>query len=128
VNLLLDTCTFLWLVSDPPKLSPTARETLISPSHRVFLSSVSCSEIAIKYVLGRLSLAAPPARFIPVQRDLHRVESLSLDEAAALHVSRLPALHRDPFDRLLVCQALVHGLTILTPDEAVSQYGAPTLW
>ena len=61
-------------------------------------------------------------------RDAHGIASLPIDEETALHLSRLPDLHRDPFDRLLVSQAIVHGLTIVTPDPLVAQYPARTLW
>jgi PIN domain nuclease of toxin-antitoxin system len=61
-------------------------------------------------------------------REAHGVTALSIDEESALHVSRLPALHRDPFDRILVSQAIVHGLTILTPDTLVTQYPGRTIW
>jgi len=92
------------------------------------LSAVSSWEIAVKFGLGRLSLPSPPSKFVPDQRRLRGVESLPLEEDAVLHVQRLPRLHNDPFDRMLVCQALVHGLVILTPDELITQYPARTLW
>ena len=63
-----------------------------------------------------------------MQREAHAIEPLPLDEESALHLSRLAPLHRDPFDRMLVCQAIVHGLTILTPDPLIAQYPARTVW
>lgn len=80
---------------------------------------VSSWEIAIKYVLGTLPLPEPPDRFIPRQRERLAVESLPLDEESALHLARLPQLHRDPFDRILVCQAIVGGMILVTPDALV---------
>jgi PIN domain nuclease of toxin-antitoxin system len=65
---------------------------------------------------------------VPTERARHRIDTLPIDEAAALHVHRLPALHRDPFDRMLVSQAIVGGMTIVTPDHAISQYPAPIAW
>ena len=128
MKLLLDTCTFLWIATDSPELSARARELFRSPDNEVFLSAGSAWEIAIKHSLGRLPLPDPPERFVPDMREAHAVSALPIDEEAALHLSRLPDLHRDPFDRLLVSQAIVHGLTILTPDPLVTQYPARTIW
>ena len=77
---------------------------------------------------GRLPLPAPPGVYIPGIRQASGVETLAISEEAALHVSRLPDLHSDPFDRMIVAQAIVHGMTILTPDDAVGQYAARVLW
>jgi PIN domain nuclease of toxin-antitoxin system len=128
MRLLIDTCTFLWMASDPDRLSPRARTLVVDTSNDVFLSSVSAWEIAVKYGLGHLQMREPPDRFVPVQREAHGVDALPLDEESVLQVLRLPALHRDPFDRMLVCQAIVHGLAILTPDPLVSQYPARVIW
>lgn len=128
MRLLLDTCTFLWLIGSPDDLSPVAREAIIDPSHDVWLSTASAWEIAVKWAQGRLALPGPPAQFVPVQRAAHGVESLDIDEESALRVARLPALHRDPFDRMLVSQAVVHGLTLVTPDPLIEQYAVRTLW
>jgi PIN domain nuclease of toxin-antitoxin system len=128
MKLLLDTCTFLWLISDAPALSSEARELFSSPENEAYLSTVSTWEIAIKHSLGRLPLPESPQRFIPVQREQHGIESLSLDEESTLQLLRLPLLHNDPFDRMLVCQAIVQGLTILTPDNLISQYPVRVTW
>lgn len=128
MKLLLDTCTFLWVIADAPQLSRRARVLFQSPENEVYLSAASAWEIAIKHTLGRLPLPDAPERFLPEMREAHGIETLPIDEESALHISRLPALHRDPFDRLLVSQAIVHGLTILSPDPLVTQYPARTLW
>jgi PIN domain nuclease of toxin-antitoxin system len=128
VRVLLDTATFLWAVSDAPEFSEEAREIFADPENDIFLSSVSAWEIAVKYVLGKLPLPQPPERFVPVQRKQHGIDPLYLDEEAALHLIRLPLLHRDPFDRMLVCQAVVHHLVILTPDDLINQYPVRTIW
>jgi PIN domain nuclease of toxin-antitoxin system len=128
VKLLLDTCTFLWAAADPDRLSRRARELFLSREHEVYLSAASAWEIAIKHATGRLPLEQPPDRFVIDQREASGVAPLPVDEESALHISRLPALHRDPFDRLLVAQAIVHGMTILTPDPLVTQYPARTAW
>lgn len=128
MKLLLDTCAFLWVVSDSPRLSRRTRDLFAASDNEVYLSAASAWEIAIKHALGRLRLPHPPDVFVRDAREAHAVLSLAIDEESALHLSRLPALHRDPFDRLLVSQAIVHGLTILTPDPLITQYPARTTW
>lgn len=128
MRFLLDTCTFLWVVSGAAELSVHARELYVDPDNEVYLSSVSVWEMAVKYMLGRLPLPEPPERFVPAQRKLHHIDALQLDEEAALHLTRLPPLHKDPFDRMLVCQAIIHHLVILTPDDLVNQYPVRTMW
>lgn len=128
VKLLLDTCTFLWLVGGSPELSDRARELFSDPDNEVYLSVVSSWEIAVKHATGRLPLPEPPERFVPAERRRHGIEPLDLDEESALHVTRLPVLHRDPFDRMLVCQAIVHGLVILGPDPSITQYPIRAAW
>ncbi|MEJ2079800.1 MAG: type II toxin-antitoxin system VapC family toxin [Acidobacteriota bacterium] len=128
MRLLLDTCTFLWIILGADALSKRARELHEDPSNEVYLSSVSAWEISVKFALGRLPLPEDPDRFIPEQRRLHGIDPLPLDETAALQLPRLPDLHRDPFDRMLVCQSIVEGLTLLTPDRAIIQYPVRTIW
>ena len=128
MRLLLDTCTFLWIVGGSGELSAPAREAFADPGNEAFLSAVSAWEIAVKHRLGRLPLPVPPVDFVPAQRDAHGIEPLAVDEEAALHVGKLPDLHRDPFDRMLVAQAIVGGLVLLTPDDHLRQYPARTLW
>ncbi|MDP1569944.1 MAG: type II toxin-antitoxin system VapC family toxin [Vicinamibacterales bacterium] len=128
MKVLLDTCTFLWIVAGSPRVPVRVRDIFQDPATEVFLSAASAWEIALKHQGGRLPLPAPPDRFVSAQRDAHGLTSLPIDEASALHVTRLPPIHRDPFDRMLVAQAIVHGLTILTPDPLVTQYPARTAW
>jgi len=128
VKLLLDTCTFLWVLLDAPQLSDDARRLFRDPGNEVLLSSVSAWEIAVKYTLGRLPLPEPPERYVPRQRDAHGIASLPLDEDAALHVARLPNLHSDPFDRMLICQAMLNGLTLVTPDRDIARYPVRIAW
>jgi PIN domain nuclease of toxin-antitoxin system len=128
VRLLLDTCTFLWAIEGGKDLSAAARDALIDPANDVFLSSVSAWEIAVKHALGRLPLPEPPDRYVPAQRSARGIAALALDEDAALQLVRLPSLHRDPFDRMLVCQALAGALTVVTPDEQIAKYPVRILW
>lgn len=128
MRLLLDTCTFLWLSGDSPRLSARARDEFARTENEVYLSAASAWEIAVKHRLGRLPLPAQPAEFVPTQRKAHGIEPLPVDEDAALHVAQLPDLHRDPFDRILVAQATLHGLVVMTPDDAIRQYAVRTIW
>ena len=128
MRVLLDTATFLWAASDAPEFTENAREIFADPENDIYLSSVSAWEIAVKYALGKLPLPEPPGRFVPLQGKQHGIDPLPLDEEAALHLSRLPLLHKDPFDRMLVCQAVVNHLVILTPDELIHQYPVRTIW
>ncbi len=128
MKVLLDTCAFLWIITDAPRLSKRARELFRAPDNEVYLSAASAWELAIKHAIGRLTLPETPDRFVRDMREAHGIAPLPIDEESALHVSRLPSLHRDPFDRMLVSQAIVHGLTILTPDPLVTQYPGRTMW
>ena len=128
MRILLDTCTFLWLALDDAALSSRAREAIVDPSNEVYLSPTSVWEIVIKQALGRLVLKQPPDRFVPEQRDLHRIESLPVSEYAALQLGKLPPLHRDPFDRMLAAQSVAEACTIATPDPLIRQYPVSTIW
>lgn len=128
MKLLLDTCTFLWVTLGDRALSRTARAAFSDPANEVYLSAISSWEIAVKHALGKLSLPEQPTVLVPKMRALHRVEPLALEEPATLAIAQLPDLHRDPFDRMLICQAIMGGLTLLTPDPLIRQYAVPTLW
>lgn len=128
MRLLLDTCTFLWLISDDDSLSQAARELFQNPQNKVFLSAVSVWEITVKYQLGKLPLPQHPRHYIPQQRKQHQIESLSLHEEAIQHLANLPDIHRDPFDRMLICQAVEEGMILLTPDPLIQQYPVKVIW
>lgn len=128
MRLLLDTCTFLWLAADDPQLTPVARASCRRPENEVFLSALSAWEIAIKQRLGRLSLPEAPTRYVSSRRQWLQIQPLAFDEASASHEVLLPPYHRDPFDRGLVSQAILNGLTIVTPDPNIARYPAPVLW
>ncbi|MHB8708027.1 MAG: type II toxin-antitoxin system VapC family toxin [Desulfuromonadales bacterium] len=128
MKLLLDTCAFLWLIGDSPELSASARRLFADPANEVFLSAASAWEIIVKHQLGKLPLPQPPQEFIPTWRSRHSIEPLPLDEAAVLQLARLPDYHRDPFDRILICQAIASSLVILTPDSLIGQYPVRVEW
>ena len=127
MRVLLDTCTFLWLAGGS-SLSDAAAAAIRNPSHEVYVSAVSAWEIVTKHAAGRLPLPEPPDRLIQTERRLRGLEALPFDEESALHGLKLPALHRDPFDRMLVAQAIAHGLAIVTPDQSIAQYPVRTIW
>jgi PIN domain nuclease of toxin-antitoxin system len=128
VRILLDTCTFLWVIREASKLSAEAVSLFRSPGNEVFLSAVSAWEITVKYQLGRLSLADPPHIYVPRERAKHGIEPLALEERAVLELRRLPPLHQDPFDRMLISQAIAENLVLLTPDEWIHQYPVSVRW
>lgn len=79
-------------------------------------------EVIVKYQLGKLALPQPPASYLPTQRRRHQISSLDIDEASVSQLSSLPDIHRDPFDRILICRAIEHGFVLLTVDEKIVKY------
>jgi PIN domain nuclease of toxin-antitoxin system len=128
MKLLLDTCTFLWIYADAKELSSTARELFLSPKNLVYLSSVSSWEILIKNKLGKLPLPENPIDFIRNGRLFHRIETIPLTEAATWRLNEIPDFHKDPFDRILICQTIEHKMTLLTPDPLIHQYPIKVVW
>lgn len=128
MNLLLDTHVFLWWVADARQLSKPARACIADGQNTLYWSAASSWEVAIKYALGRLKLSKPPDRFIPAELVKNRVESLPIVDAHALRAGLLPPHHEDPFDRMLVAQAQVEGMVLLTNDPLLSRYEASIEW
>ena len=128
MNCLLDTCTFLWLTDHVENLSTVAREVLENPANTLILSQVSSIEIQIKYQRGRLSLGVPPAAFIREAIRRFDLEYLSLSDEHIWSLGKLPAPHRDPFDRLIIAQALHEGMSIVTPDPQIHAYPIRVHW
>ena len=128
MKILLDTCTFLWIATDAPALSQRALELFVERENEVYLSVVCTWEMGVKHALGKLPLPASPEQYIPAQRTKHGIESLPLEEEASLYLGKLPLAHKDPFDRMLICQAIVHSMVLLTPDPLISQYPIRTVW
>ena len=128
MKVLLDTCTFLWLTHDAPELSEGAKEIFTEIANEVYLSVVSVWEITVKHKLGKLPLPDVPLAFVKQQRAIYSIETLPLSETTLQHLLTLPDHHRDPFDRMLICQALEHDLVILTSDELIRAYPVKTLW
>ena len=127
MRLLLDTHVFLWYISADPQLPVAFRDAIRDPANEVYLSVASVWEAVIKYALGKLPLPEAPAEYLPRQRQAHRIAGLPVEEAALAHLARLPPLHRDPFDRILIAQALQYGLKLVTVDDGVRAYPVPLL-
>lgn len=122
MRLLLDTHVFLWLQASRWRLSPDAMTLLADPGTELLLSAASSWEIAVKYSIGRLALPQQPSDYVPDRMRRGGIDGLPVDHADALHVGGLPMHHRDPFDRLLVAQAQLYGLPVLTSDPAFDAY------
>lgn len=128
MRILLDTRAFLWLVTADPRLSDRAKTLFQNPDNTLFLSAVSGFEIAVKYGLGKLQLAEPPGLFIDNRIRNNALIPLPVSLAHTYRLADLPAVHRDPFDRLLVAQALVEQMPLLSADAILSDYGIERLW
>jgi PIN domain nuclease of toxin-antitoxin system len=128
VRCLLDTHSFLWWVLEDARLSAIARETIVDPAVEVFVSPASAWEIAIKAALGRLDLPEPAPRYVPSRITANDFRELPVTVAHAVHTADLPLIHRDPFDRLLIAQAQVERLPIVTNDPAIPRYDVETIW
>jgi PIN domain nuclease of toxin-antitoxin system len=122
MRILLDTHIFLWFISGDTQLSTDVRDAIRDPDNEVYLSAISVWEAIVKYQLGKLPLPEHPETYLSKQRDLHQIASLALDEISVVQLAKLPLLHRDPFDRMLICQAIQNGLTIATVDTAIRAY------
>ncbi len=130
MKLLLDTCSFIWLATAPHQLSRGMRALYENPENEVYLSAASAWEIAIKHRSGKLRLAGdmPPGEFVPEARRRHGIEALPLREEDGFVLGKLPPIHNDPFDRMLICQAIANQMTLLTPDPLITQYPVLTRW
>ena len=125
---LLDTHAFIWWVLDSAELSDLGREVMADGSNEIYLSAVSAAEIAIKVRRGRLTLPESPESYVPGRLATEGFLPMPIDLGHALRLARLPDIHRDPFDRLLIAQAQVEGLPIITADPAIAQYDVETIW
>ncbi|MCX6606357.1 MAG: type II toxin-antitoxin system VapC family toxin [Acidobacteria bacterium] len=128
MKILLDTCAFLWFLQDSPQLTPTAKAHIMDPANEVYLSAVSVWEIARKYAQGGLTLPSHPSSLIPAVRRNSGIDSLPLTEVDSLAAEKLQLFHKDPFDRMLIAQALMGGLAIITADRAFDPYPVRVIW
>ncbi len=122
MKILLDTHIFLWFISGDNRLSIDICNSIRDSGNQVYLSVVSIWECIVKYKLGKLPLPESPEIYFLKQRNLHQIINLNLDENSVTQLANLPPLHRDPFDRMLICQALQNNLIIATVDKAIRNY------
>jgi PIN domain nuclease of toxin-antitoxin system len=127
MKILLDTHTFLWFVNDSVQLSLEAK-SLLESEVDLYLSIASFWEIAIKVRTGKMTLPKPFDEYLPQQIQLNEIEVLQIDLRHLNVITTLPLHHRDPFDRLLIAQAMVEQATIVSADVAFDQYGINRSW
>jgi PIN domain nuclease of toxin-antitoxin system len=127
-SLLLDTQVFLWWVDDAANLISVVRSAISNSKNKYYLSVVSCWEMAIKSSLEKLKLSSPAERFVSEQLRASDINLLNIELSHAAKVEKLPFHHRDPFDRLLIAQALSEKLIIVAADSNFSQYGVKLIW
>lgn len=128
MNYLLDTHVFIWMDSEPDKLSAKIVEILRNREHSLYLSLASVWEIQIKYQTGKLKRTRPLPTILEEQQRINRIGLLAVTLPHILALEVLPSLHRDPFDRILVAQAQVEDFILLSHDELVSQYPVNVIW
>lgn len=122
MKVLLDTHVWLWMQAEPEKLGSLALELIEEGSNELLFSAASAWEIAIKVSAGKLNLPEPVSRYVPSRMQSSGVSALAVSHAHAAGVAELPKHHRDPFDRLLVAQALAEGVPILSSDMQFDKY------
>ena len=125
---LLDTAPLIYLMSNEDSVSSAVRRKLADPGSEVFYSQISLWEIQIKYQLGKLSMPDEPAVVLPRELDRYGFTKLDLTDAAIFGLTRLPSVHRDPFDRLLIVQAKLTGSTLVSPDKIFAKYPITFFW
>ena len=128
MNLLLDTCTFLWYVTSDDSLSATASGLISDPNNVSYVSIATIWEMAIKSKTGKLEIYAPFAQFIDAALLSNSFRIRSISVAHLKRVAVLPLVHRDPFDRLLAAQSLVEDLPIITNDRTFDAYHVQRVW
>jgi PIN domain nuclease of toxin-antitoxin system len=128
LNFLIDTHCWLWWLSEPERLNATARRQIAHHSNAVFFSAASAWEIAIKAALGKLQLPEPAADYVPSRVSTQGMIPLPINQRHALQLEKMPLHHRDPFDRILIAQAQMEGLPILTADPHFRSYDVKILW
>jgi PIN domain nuclease of toxin-antitoxin system len=122
MKLLLDTHAFLWYITNDARLPRRAYDAIRDKSNEAYLSVVSVWEALVKYQIGKLVLPAPADQYINDRRSVHRIANLPLELDAVSRLLSLPSHHHDPFDRMLICQALHHELTVVTVDRHFARY------
>lgn len=127
--ILLDTCTFLWIVSDPDKLSEEAKKMIAKHSESLFVAAISAFEIGVKVRRGHLQLPFEMGRWFEASLQFHGIDEIPLNSEIAIRSTQLPLHHRDPCDRIIIATSQIHDLVLLTPDPLIHQYsGFKIVW
>jgi PIN domain nuclease of toxin-antitoxin system len=125
---LLDTVVWLWSVSDVENIGAAGQVILADKDANLYLSTASTWEIAIKAQIGKSTLPEPPPRYIPKRLMEQNIQALAINQIHALKVYELPLHHRDPFDRLIIAQAMVEEMVVLTSDRDFGRYQVQVVW
>ena len=125
---LLDTAVWMWSVGAPEKLGREGNQILANSSAEIYLSAASSWEIAIKAKIGKYVLPEPPTTYVPKRLGEQGILTLQISQAHSLKIYELPLHHRDPFDRMIISQALVEEMTVLTSDRDFEKYAVPIVW
>ncbi|MCW5210336.1 type II toxin-antitoxin system VapC family toxin [Desulfobulbus sp. N3] len=128
MNILLDTHAFLWWITDDAQLSETARRLIKDNGNTLYWSAASSWEVGIKYALGRLPLPDAPEIFLAQELAGNQIESLPITDRYAFQAGRLPRHHKDPFDRMLIAQAMTDSLILLSCDSFFDLYDVQVMW
>jgi PIN domain nuclease of toxin-antitoxin system len=128
VKYLLDTGVWLWSLWDPDRISRKAHEALADLNHDIFLSAVTSWEVAMKTAVGKLTLPEVPGTYVPRRMADQGLRPLPVSHQHALAVLGLPDHHRDPFDRMLIAQANLEDMILITADHAIEKYPVRILW
>jgi PIN domain nuclease of toxin-antitoxin system len=128
MNLLLDTHVVLWFKLAHPRLSPAATAAIEDEDNVLYFSAASAAEIGIKYAVGKLRLGQPPAAWVQSVMTELDMRPLSITITHATHLGDLPRHHNDPFDRILIAQAVMEGLTVVSGDPQLRRYPVKVLW
>lgn len=128
MNILLDTSVVIWLMCDLGQINSRVLDTLIDKDNVLYLSSISAWEIYQKHTIKKLELPDEPLTMVKNICHDYQLNHLPFLAEHCAHLGKLPPIHRDPFDRMLICQAIQNNLTIVTPDKDIRQYPIKTLW
>lgn len=128
MKILLDTHCWLWWIASPHRLNRDVRRRIGNRNNRIYLSAASSWEIAIKYSIGKLALPEPPRRFVIDRLTRDAITALPIETRHALHVAELELHHKDPFDRLIISQAILEDIPVLTVDRQFTSYDVEIIW
>ena len=128
MKVLLDTHAFLWLITDDDRLSEKARQTFLNPENSLFFSAASLWEICIKKSLGEISLKDGWFQTIQEEMEINTIQWLPIEMTHCAEVTKLPFHNRDPFDRMLIAQAIIEEMKLMSRDSRLSKYTIELIW